>query len=107
MVEPPLPSKPEPPTPDETLTSGQSVSLSEAKIISAITAYLIIHPNGAVVDHIVSYIKIMCPFVTQGTVNHVLQKYSDVFMKKKFGKGISTEFRWCYAMFERVKNEWK
>lgn len=97
--------KPEPPPAENPTVTAQPVSASDAKIISAITAHLLIHPTGSSVENILSYIKIMCPFVTLGTVNHILQKYSDVFLRKKFARG--GDYRWCYCMFERTRNEFK
>lgn len=108
-VEPPLPAKPQPPppTPDDNkiFTSGPLVPPSEAKLISILTAFLMVHPLGASLDYLVSYVRSMVPNVTQATVHQVLQKYNDVFCCKTSGIGASIEHRWGFNTFDIIKSE--
>lgn len=45
------------------------------------------------------------PDITQTTVNHVLQKYNDVFKRKTNGVGANIEHRWHFITFESIKSE--
>ncbi|CAG5054077.1 unnamed protein product [Parnassius apollo] len=98
---------PPPPTPDDdkVITSGPSVPPSEAKLISILTAFLMVHPLGASLDYLVSYVRSMTPNVTQATVNQMLQKYTDVFHCKTSGVGASIEHRWTFITFDVIKSE--
>ncbi|CAG4990421.1 unnamed protein product [Colias eurytheme] len=98
---------PPPPTPDDNkvITTGPAVPPSEAKLISILTAFLMVHPLGASLDYLVSYVRSMTPNVTQGTVLDILQKYNDVFLCKTSGVGASIEHRWGFVTFDVIKSE--
>ncbi|XP_038218829.1 ecto-NOX disulfide-thiol exchanger 2-like isoform X2 [Zerene cesonia] len=98
---------PPPPTPDDNkvITTGPAVPPSEAKLISILTAFLMVHPLGASLDYLVSYVRSMTPNVTQGTVLNILQKYNDVFLCKTSGVGASIEHRWGFVTFDLIKSE--
>lgn len=111
-VEPPLPptnSKPMPPPPtpddDKVMISGPSVPPTEAKLISILTAFLMVHPLGASLDYLVSYVRSMTPNVTQATVLSTLQKYADIFRCQTTGIGACIEHRWSYVTFDIIKTE--
>ncbi|XP_045453403.1 ecto-NOX disulfide-thiol exchanger 2-like [Melitaea cinxia] len=105
----PTPAKPMPPPPtpddDKIIVSGPPVPPSEAKIISILTAFLMVHPLGASLDYLVSYVRSMTPNVTQGTVLATLQKYTDVFHCKTTGVGACIEHRWSFITFDTIKQE--
>ncbi|XP_050355501.1 ecto-NOX disulfide-thiol exchanger 2-like [Nymphalis io] len=110
-VEPTLitPAKPLPPPPtpddDKIVVTGPSVPPSEAKLISILTAFLMVHPLGASLDYLVSYVRSMTPNVTQATVLATLQKYVDIFHCKTTGVGACIEHRWSFITFETIKQE--
>ncbi|XP_013141481.1 PREDICTED: ecto-NOX disulfide-thiol exchanger 2-like isoform X2 [Papilio polytes] len=110
-VFPPLPNfrpdipevlKAPPPTiEDKVITS--SPTPTDAKLISILTAFLMVHPLGATLDYLVSYVKSMTPNVTQATVLQILQKYTDVFQCKTSGVGATIEHRWSFITFDVMK----
>ncbi|KAJ2941128.1 hypothetical protein O0L34_g10363 [Tuta absoluta] len=107
-MQPPTPKpQPPPPTPDDdkVQTSGPAVPPSEAKLISILTAFLMVHPLGASLDYLVSYVRSMVPNVTQATVHQTLQKYGDVFTRKTSGIGANIEHRWGFMTFDLIKHE--
>lgn len=101
MVVPPLSnsSKPHP------SSAEQEVAPSDAKLISILTAFLIVHPLGASLDYLVSYVRSMTPDVTQATINQVLQKFPEIFRKKTSGVGASMDHRWEFVTFDNIKND--
>lgn len=105
MVVPPLPnsSKTQLSGADDKVTS--EVAPSDAKLISILTAFLIVHPLGASLDYLVSYVRSMTPNVTQATINQVLQKYPEIFHKKTSGIGASMDHRWEFVTFDNIKNK--
>ncbi|KAJ8720869.1 hypothetical protein PYW08_006334 [Mythimna loreyi] len=116
QVYPPLPPPPmpnlsmdlgvkPPPPPEEVSSSGIEIKASEAKLISLLSAFLMVHPLGATLDYLVSYVKSLSPNVTQSSVLEVLKKYSDVFHCKTTGIGTRIENKWCFAIFDGMKLE--
>lgn len=112
QIYPPLPSspmpnfssksstklKPPPPPPEETISIP--LLASEAKLISLMSAFLMVHPRGVSLDYLVSYVKSMVPSATQTAVHNVLNKFKDVFCKKTTGVGACIEHKWCFATFD-------
>ncbi|XP_045539496.1 ecto-NOX disulfide-thiol exchanger 2-like [Papilio machaon] len=96
-----------PPTTDDNkvITSPPSVPPTDAKLISILTAFLMVHPLGATIDYLVSYVRSMAPNVTQGTVLQILQKYTDVFECKRSGIGATIEHRWSFITFDIMKKD--
>ncbi|CAH0746693.1 unnamed protein product [Diatraea saccharalis] len=90
--------EPPPPTPDDI-----KLSYSDAKLISVLTAFLLVHPLGATLDYIVSYVRSMIPGVTHDAVNSVLQNYTDIFRRKTTGVGSNIEHKWEYVTFDAIK----
>lgn len=91
--------------PPEDVTSSLEVSASEAKLISLLSAFLMVHPLGATLDYLVSYVKSLAPNVTQSAVHDVLKKYSDVFRRKTTGVGACIEHKWGFVIFDVIKTE--
>lgn len=99
-LDPPLPNTratPQPPPP--------SVSTSEAKLISVLTAFLLVHPLGASLDYMVSYVRSIIPNVNQATVHNILQKYGDVFARQSSGVGANFESKWTFVTYDVIKKE--
>ncbi|XP_032520574.2 ecto-NOX disulfide-thiol exchanger 2-like isoform X2 [Danaus plexippus] len=105
---PPLPSsaseQPPPPPPlpddaDDSLKTAAEVAPGEARLIGVMSAFLQVHPRGASLDYVVSYVRALFPNVTQAIIHHVLQKYEDVFQKTTSGVGANIENRWTFVAF--------
>ncbi|XP_047027474.1 ecto-NOX disulfide-thiol exchanger 2-like isoform X1 [Helicoverpa zea] len=100
----PVKPQPPPPLPDDQITSSEAViTSSEAKLISLLSAFLMVHPRGATLDYLASYVKSLTPGVTQSTVLEVLKKYNDVFQRKTTGVGACIEHKWCFTIFDNMK----
>ncbi|XP_059053730.1 ecto-NOX disulfide-thiol exchanger 2-like [Achroia grisella] len=108
---PPLPSPiekppPPPPLPDDMDTVVQlkeqvDAGCGEAKLIGVMSAFLQVHPQGASLDYVVSYVRALFPHVSQATVHHVLQKHPDVFERATTGVGANIEHRWSFVAFNK------
>ncbi|KAL0822624.1 hypothetical protein ABMA28_004657 [Loxostege sticticalis] len=106
---PPLPQPvvkppPPPPLPDDLdskvhLKEAVEAGCGEAKLIGVVSAFLQVHPNGASLDYVVSYVRALFPHVSQATVHHVLQKHGDVFQRNTTGVGANIEHKWFFVGF--------
>ncbi|XP_039755642.1 ecto-NOX disulfide-thiol exchanger 2-like isoform X2 [Pararge aegeria] len=110
---PPLPSPvmkppppPPPPLPDDLNKSNVSLKdevdakSGEAKLIGVMSAFLQVHPQGASLDYVVSYVRALFPSVSQATIHRVLQKHSGVFQRTTSGVGANIENRWTFVAFK-------
>lgn len=59
------------------------------------------HPQGASLDYVVSYVRALFPHITQITIHHVLQKHSDVFKRTTYGVGANIEHKWSFIAFSQ------
>ncbi|CAB3252579.1 unnamed protein product [Arctia plantaginis] len=100
---PPKPHPP-PPLPDDNISSTATLPASDAKLISILSAFLMVHPRGASLDYLVSYVKSIVSEASQTTVHDVLNKYNDVFLRKTTGVGAAIEHKWCFVTFESSKD---
>lgn len=100
---------PPPPTDDDKAAAftGPAVSIGEGRLISVITAFLLVHPLGANLDYIHSYVRSLVPKVNQATVHGVLQKYGDVFTRKSTGVGANIDHKWLFCTFDDCKAQAK
>ncbi|XP_013172515.1 PREDICTED: ecto-NOX disulfide-thiol exchanger 2-like isoform X1 [Papilio xuthus] len=108
--QPPLPApiiKPPPPPslPDDGdtkvhLKGSIEAGCGEAKLIGVMSAFLQVHPQGASLDYVVSYVRALFPEVSQASVHHVLQKHEDVFQRTTSGVGANIEHRWSFVAFK-------
>ncbi|XP_053606436.1 ecto-NOX disulfide-thiol exchanger 2-like [Plodia interpunctella] len=108
---PPLPQPvvkppPPPPLPDDLdtkvqLTQAVEAGCGEAKLIGVMSAFLQVHPHGASLDYVVSYVRALFPHVTQATIHHVMQKHPDVFERSTSGVGANIESRWFFSAFKK------
>ncbi|CAH2981264.1 unnamed protein product [Chilo suppressalis] len=112
---PPLPSPmvkppPPPPLPEDLdskvhLREAVEAGCGEAKLIGVMSAFLQVHPHGASLDYVVSYVRALFPHVSQATVHHVLQKHSDVFQRTTSGVGANIEHKWSFVGFNKDETE--
>ncbi|KAH9637150.1 hypothetical protein HF086_016172 [Spodoptera exigua] len=107
MVKPPPP--PPPPLPEDAESSGHSketveAGCGEAKLIGVMSAFLQVHPQGASLDYVVSYVRALFSQVSQATIHHVLQKHTDVFERTTSGVGANIENKWNFIAFNKNKN---
>ncbi|XP_063892879.1 ecto-NOX disulfide-thiol exchanger 2 [Helicoverpa armigera] len=108
---PPLPSPivkppPPPPLPEDLdsavhLKEAVEAGCGEAKLIGVMSAFLQVHPQGASLDYVVSYVRAIFPHVSQATIHHVLQKHTDVFERTTSGVGANIEHRWSFIAFNK------
>lgn len=91
----------EPRTPKPSILSPNSVQVTQkdAKLIGLIATFLHIHPFGASVDYLWSYLQKMDPGIKPNEVEGLMQRFPQVFKQELFGIGANMERRWQFSGF--------
>lgn len=91
----------EPRTPKQLVLSSSFVQISQkdAKLIGLIATFLHIHPFGASVDYLWSYLQKMEPGIKPNEVEALMQRFPQVFKQDLFGIGANMERRWQFSGF--------
>ncbi|XP_041986220.1 ecto-NOX disulfide-thiol exchanger 2-like [Aricia agestis] len=107
---PPLPQPiakppPPPPLPDDMEPKAEvkeevDSGCGEARLIGVMSAFLQVHPQGASLDYVVSYVRALWEGATQASVHAVLQKHKDVFQPRTTGIGANIDTRWFFVAFD-------
>ncbi|KAG8174801.1 hypothetical protein JTE90_004076 [Oedothorax gibbosus] len=75
-----------------------SVPESEACLVSLIATFLIVHPLGASIDYICSYLQTMDRNINPRDVENVLKKFNTVFKEKSTGSTL--EKKWIFFIYK-------
>lgn len=78
----------------------ERVDEDEARIISLVSAFLVVHPFGASTDYIWSYVNRFVPTVRPKGLEEILVRYSNLFVEDVTGVGARIERKWRYSGFE-------
>ncbi|CAK9798317.1 Ecto-NOX disulfide-thiol exchanger 1 [Anthophora quadrimaculata] len=96
----------EPRTPKQLVltTSLVQITQKDAKLIGLIATFLHIHPFGASVDYLWSYLQKMEPGIKPNEVEALMQRFPQVFKQDLFGIGANMERRWQFSGFNVYRN---
>ncbi|XP_076248942.1 ecto-NOX disulfide-thiol exchanger 2 [Calliopsis andreniformis] len=91
----------EPRTPKQLGLSSSLIQITQkdAKLIGLIATFLHIHPFGASVDYLWSYLQKMEPGIKPNEVEALMQRFPQVFKQDLFGIGANMERRWQFSGF--------
>ncbi|XP_076764611.1 ecto-NOX disulfide-thiol exchanger 2 isoform X3 [Xylocopa sonorina] len=85
-------------------TSHVQITQKDAKLIGLIATFLHIHPFGASVDYLWSYLQKMEPGIKPNEVEALMQRFPQVFKQDLFGIGANMERRWQFSGFNVYRN---
>ncbi|XP_046609696.1 ecto-NOX disulfide-thiol exchanger 2 isoform X1 [Neodiprion virginianus] len=91
--------EPRTPKPPLLLPGCVPVNQREAKLIGLIATFLHIHPFGASVDYVWSYLQKMEPGLRPNEVENLMQRFPQVFKQELSGIGANMERRWQFCGF--------
>ncbi|XP_068979051.1 ecto-NOX disulfide-thiol exchanger 2 isoform X1 [Bombus flavifrons] len=96
----------EPRTPKQLVLTSNFVQITQkdAKLIGLIATFLHIHPFGASVDYLWSYLQKMEPGIKPNEVEALMQRFPQVFKQDLFGIGANMERRWQFSGFNVYRN---
>lgn len=71
----------------------------EAKVISIVSAFLVVHPFGASISYIWSYLNQFVQSVSAKALEEILMRYAHLFVEDVSGVGAKIEKKWKYTGF--------
>ncbi|XP_073968679.1 ecto-NOX disulfide-thiol exchanger 1 isoform X2 [Rhodnius prolixus] len=89
--------KPEPTAAQQTPFS--KINESEARLIGLVTMFLHVHPFGASVDYIWSYVQKLEPGIRPCDVESLLVRFPTLFQQELSGIGANMERKWSVTVF--------
>lgn len=89
---------------ESTLTSKfNNINSTDARLISIISPFLNVHPFGAGLDYIWSYINKIESSLRPSDIEFVMTKYPSVFKQELVGIGANIERRWMFNAFNMIE----
>ncbi|XP_076264351.1 ecto-NOX disulfide-thiol exchanger 1 isoform X2 [Rhynchophorus ferrugineus] len=82
---------------------GTSVSDSDAKLIGVISTFLNVHPFGASLDYIWSYVSKIEPNLRPADIESLMNRFPSVFKQELVGIGANIERKWIFNAFHIVQ----
>ncbi|RUS83035.1 hypothetical protein EGW08_009223 [Elysia chlorotica] len=82
-------------------SSGLALSDKEARILGLVCCFLHVHPHGATVDYLWSYLRQLMT-VRVREVEDLLEKVPAIFQQEVIGVGAGTERRWIFTGMRTV-----
>lgn len=94
-IEPSAPPPAPPPPPPV-----KPICLDEAKIIGLVSTFLVVHPFGASLDYIFSYVQRVAPQLRPKELEEILSRYETTFSEEVSGIGAKIERKWKFCGFD-------
>lgn len=95
-IEPSAPPPAPPPPP------VKPICLDEAKIIGLVSTFLVVHPFGASLDYIFSYVQRVAPQLRPKELEEILSRYETTFSEEVTGIGAKIERKWKFCGFDVI-----
>lgn len=73
----------------------------DAKLIGIVSIFLHVHPFGAGLDYITSYVNKCVPSLRPSDVEALMMRYTTLFKQDLVGIGASMERRWVLTAFSK------
>lgn len=96
--------EPKIPKPVAAVSGCIQVTQKDAKLIGLIATFLHIHPFGASVDYVWSYLQKIDTGLRPNEVENLMLKFPQVFKQELSGIGANMERRWLFSGFNTIKN---
>ncbi|KAI1903069.1 hypothetical protein AGOR_G00023410 [Albula goreensis] len=90
-------------SPPEIAPSSPIKSEREALLVGIISTFLHVHPFGASIEYICSYLQCLDSKISTSEVEALLGRLPCTFMQELTGVGASLEKRWKFCGFEGIK----
>lgn len=89
-------------SPSDVTSSQQAVNERDAKLIGVISAFLNVHPFGAGLDYIWSYVSKLESNLRPSDIELLMGRFPTVFKQDLVGIGANIERRWIFNAFKTV-----
>ncbi|KAK7090093.1 ecto-NOX disulfide-thiol exchanger 2-like [Littorina saxatilis] len=84
-------------------SSGIGLSEKEARMLGLIACFLNVHPSGATVDYLWSYLSQLITKVKPREIEDLLDRLPSLFRQDLAGVGATLERRWCFVGYTKEK----
>lgn len=85
----------------DTLIQQQTLNERDAKLIGVVSAFLNVHPFGAGLDYIWSYVSKLEANLRPSDIELMMSRFSTVFKQELVGIGANIERRWFFNAFNQ------
>lgn len=89
-------------TSDATTLQSQLLNERDAKLIGIVSAFLNVHPFGAGLDYIWSYVSKMETNLRPSDIELLMSRFPTVFKQELVGIGANIERRWIFNAFKTI-----
>lgn len=81
------------------------IGLMEARLIGLLSTFLVVHPFGASLDYIFSYVQRAAPNLRPKELEEILSRYGSIFNEEVSGVGAKIERKWKFCGFFDTKSK--
>lgn len=81
------------------------IGLMEARLIGLVSTFLVVHPFGASLDYIFSYVQRTAPNLRPKELEEILSRYGSIFNEEVSGVGAKIERKWKFCGFYDTKSK--
>lgn len=78
----------------------KGIDIDEARLIGLVSTFLIVHPFGASLDYIYSYVQRVAAYLRPKELEEILCRYTNIFREEVTGVGAKIERKWKFFGFE-------
>lgn len=86
-------------------TEDPKIGLMEARLIGLVSTFLVVHPFGASLDYIFSYVQRTAPNLRPKELEEILSRYGSIFNEEVSGVGAKIERKWKFCGFYDTKSK--
>lgn len=91
---------------DEKHNACERLNTDEAHVICLVSTFLVVHPFGASLDTIHSYIQCMVGNqLRPNELEKILRQHSGIFREENINMGAATQRHWMFCGFDRAIND--
>lgn len=91
--------------------SHQMIDVNEARLIGLISSFLVVHPFGASLENILTYVQQVSMTMRAKEVEHILRRYNSIFIENEIDSqpngaesSITAERKWKFGGFDHIKS---
>lgn len=80
--------------------TAPAINADEARLIGLVSTFLVVHPFGASLDYVYSYVQRMSPRLRPKELEEILGRYATIFSEEVTGVGAQIERKWKFCGFD-------
>lgn len=81
---------------------SEPLAADDARIVGLVSTFLVVHPFGASLDYVFSYVQRSSPHLRPKQLEEILSRYKSIFAEEVSGVGAKIERKWKFCGFDPV-----